>query len=1513
MTDEEKRQLVDAVISQLKSEGTDIANAAVIENTSGVTFVIGYKADGSIVRVNAENIANDKNITWNNGTNPSDMNDFVVAGVYTIQGERTRSNDNLPILNTGGGHTFNARLTVLDSSIPGTGKNDDKCITQVLSFSNRLGQGEVYIRTGKGNSLSNLTWEAWSTLQRNVNVVADTYDNFTDNGIYSGVANTTNEMFVLVVINNYALATPKGAQRSISQFKYSVNTGGSVALNKRVKVGDNDWGDWEILNNAEINAIKTELVEQINGETTRAELAEQELLKRIQGTSDQSNAAKDPFKFLGTFLNINDSDFKTALNSLHSTSSGEFEGFWRAKVASDIVEIQNIVINYKDDRWLQVLKSMYGYNASTGNFSILDGVRYRIMYREHNNASWGDWVDVDQHIYNSLKTNADNISNEITRARTEENAIRKLISDLVGESPATLDTIHEISSWILNDKTGAAAMATQINANTNAVNEERERAEAMERQLQEWMDADKQESIEADKNIRENAMQYNTLGVNVYADKAEIYGRSIDSTPRTVEFPVATSEKAGVMSAEDKTTLDSMPVEIEKVKDGNTIVGQAREIHSRNGKAVTDSFLVRTTAGSGTVGDGVASLKSVGGNIVKNYLGSVSNSNTSRFSREEKDGMFFATITGTQAAANCTEVYYCFDYVVGHKYYVKALIKSPKAISIFLGGYGKNTVIQNKLYKTYTQVSNIVEVTEDHNKVMIYPWGYAETLEEGTSAAYRFDAIIDLTEMFGAGNEPDQATCDRLFGTMDALPQGLSIANPIEFKSTGYNQADPNKVLANKGIENGVIVDKVGSNVAVIPCLPCKIGVGENNGYCVHGAFDEGTEKVYLTPLNPFVVEGELYLEELSKDATTDTYVPQIKGYMLVEVPTTANLCAHFLWSEDKCERDAYEPYFESKIELPTIPQMSEYGLAGIQSSGTLVCDEIDFEKSVYRKKIKDVELSQLSWWGYKTGTCIYFCDMGKNTNGITNALLCERYSIVKYGGTLIDSIPNKCMMFGGGKYLYIRDDDYATNTGFKNSLTGLYAYYAIATPEEYPLPKVDNSYISSDYGVEQFDSVVPCNANNLYYMRSLAGETRNFLDRMYNNTAKTDAKEVADYITNNLADKIPLATAENNGLMSATAFSSIGEVIDITEEDEISFYVGSSTNKTVFNYYTKSDNCTITATLKNVVGNYSSVRFYMPSTYYLPYVLMDKCSNGNYFGSKSLIGLPKGSLIQIKVFTSSTAVGSVNENSVIEIREQSYKGNVRPRVDIFTSDTQLEVFEKMLYANNIGHCDVHFQMGTYTFDETLYDWMRSERKYSRAELPIGGNCRYFFNGATLIGSYAGVDTHVAGNCNVLGCAMTSGNFELYDGTIIANDIVYGVHDDGGASAMGDSHFHKYNNMHIIYNGGTRAKNKEICKCIGGGTCKNLTVIVDNCVLEKYTENTNKDCVTYHGFSNNPSYQTKARILITNTWMTGACRAYHLVQESRNETIEFVVSNCRTNVTSSDVDKLITWNNEPIS
>lgn len=188
-----------------------------------------------------------KTITWDNTSN---INDIKTPGLYYLKGERLNKSDNLPISNSNPGHTISARLSVLDSSISGTGAQKDKCITQILMLSNRTGQdGNAYIRTGSGVSLDSLKWSAWGKLQANQEVgQVYSLDSYIDNGIYSGVytnGSTFAETFVMITINNYAAAGVFGQTRCVSQYKYSLNIDGSVTYKTRVGKGDTIvWGEW---------------------------------------------------------------------------------------------------------------------------------------------------------------------------------------------------------------------------------------------------------------------------------------------------------------------------------------------------------------------------------------------------------------------------------------------------------------------------------------------------------------------------------------------------------------------------------------------------------------------------------------------------------------------------------------------------------------------------------------------------------------------------------------------------------------------------------------------------------------------------------------------------------------------------------------------------------------------------------------------------------------------------------------------------------------------------------------------------------------------------------------------------------------------------------------------------------------------------------------------------------------------------------------------------------------------
>lgn len=269
MDEQEKKQLVVAVITQLKSEGTDVSNANIVSNANGIDYVVAYGKNGQIVRAVPTAISSEK--VGATGY----MNAYTEAGVYNINAV---GGEDLPIDNQG---AISARMTVLVTESDG-----NNVITQVLNLNNNVGcEGNVYIR-----SCQNGEWKAWGKLQTNIEVgQVNTLDNLTDNGIYSGVltdgtptsAGTFYDTFVLIVINNYAVSIPTGNPQSISQLKYSLGLDGSISVASRKRDQYGYWDNWASLDEKSL----------VKEEKTRAERAEQTINDKLDEEIDRSVAA----------------------------------------------------------------------------------------------------------------------------------------------------------------------------------------------------------------------------------------------------------------------------------------------------------------------------------------------------------------------------------------------------------------------------------------------------------------------------------------------------------------------------------------------------------------------------------------------------------------------------------------------------------------------------------------------------------------------------------------------------------------------------------------------------------------------------------------------------------------------------------------------------------------------------------------------------------------------------------------------------------------------------------------------------------------------------------------------------------------------------------------------------------------------------------------------------------------------------------------------------------------------
>lgn len=240
----------------------------------------------------------------------------------------------------------------------------------------------------------------------------------------------------------------------------------------------------------------------------------------------------------------------------------------------------------------------------------------------------------------------------------------------------------------------------------------------------------------------------------------------------------------------------------------------------------------------------------------------------------------------------------------------------------------------------------------------------------------------------------------------------------------------------------------------------------------------------------------------------------------------------------------------------------------------------------------------------------------------------------------------------------------------------------------------------------------------------------------------------------------------------------------------------------------------------------------------------------------------------------------------------------VRPVINILKSDSEEQIFIKLCNAWYTQDCDVYFEYGTYNFN-SIFELMKTKYQWATAyELPIGSNCRYYFNNSTLIGTYSGTDKNVADNTSLLGSHRLSGSYELHDGNLIANNIIYVVHDE--ASGLEEEYLRKYVNMNMKYIKGD--KSQYLSKCIGGGTGQNGSVVIDNCF---FNSNGYKD-VAYHGTDTNTG---TFNILITNSYFSNGV-SLNTLGANENAILKYSNNTHKENPDNSDRWTVYSWNNE---
>ena len=198
----------------------------------------------------------------------------------------------------------------------------------------------------------------------------------------------------------------------------------------------------------------------------------------------------------------------------------------------------------------------------------------------------------------------------------------------------------------------------------------------------------------------------------------------------------------------------------------------------------------------------------------------------------------------------------------------------------------------------------------------------------------------------------------------------------------------------------------------------------------------------------------------------------------------------------------------------------------------------------------------------------------------------------------------------------------------------------------------------------------------------------------------------------------------------------------------------------------------------------------------------------------------------------------------------------MRESVYVKVTDTNATILEKMLYAYNRGNCDVYWEKGEYSLLE-FYTINQLDRLHQG--LPIGNDCRYFCNGATI--KYELPEGAEYVRRHIFDTQPTASNFELHDVNIININGFYGIHDEGNGDTT--PYIHIYENVSIY------CKNDVIedngWKPFGCGIGYDSTLVFKNCVFHRETS---KDAeMAIHGVTDaNRTTPTKFHIVMENCW-----------------------------------------------
>ena len=502
------------------------------------------------------------------------------------------------------------------------------------------------------------------------------------------------------------------------------------------------------------------------------------------------------------------------------------------------------------------------------------------------------------------------------------------------------------------------------------------------------------------------------------------------------------------------------------------------------GEATSEEIGFRPSGGLTSVNDGAARIERLKGNtLVWNQRIQWSAMNTSAFGLKfssprvgaaQISGTYTGSLTAIDVKLTRTNVH----IPIGHKFIVSS---NSDKVKLRVQG----SMVYDGIY-------------DAANGYVFDPVIQLSGLVTGQEVNITFSpTLLDLTQMFGAGNEPttiEEFNARKPLGIDEyAYNEGELISTTAdEIKSVGFNAWD-------EEWEVGTIYPGTGIDQESTSTIRSKNynRMLPNTKYCLYSKSGKSMAVILYDEDKKFI---DYWTNDNLRGITTtsDTRFFRVMTYAGYGPTYNHDICIHLVHTGYR--NGEYEPYEEFRRSLPISEIKDSEGNAlfpnGLLSAGS-VYDEITDTKAI--KRIGMVDMGTLNW--HITGKeTVLINNIGVAKSVTENkSLLCSAYVThrpAELYGTDKSGIAGP--QYGYWNTICVYNSSYTDDATFKAAMSGVMLYYELAEPIEIDLPEPLNlDYEVSDFGTEEVISdtpTTPLKADIIYQF--------NAVDRIRENSA---------------------------------------------------------------------------------------------------------------------------------------------------------------------------------------------------------------------------------------------------------------------------------------------------------------------------------------------------------------------------------------------------------------------------